>query len=146
MIKKILGIVVLLGLIGAAVGYYYYSKPTESLKDAPAVLCVSADSLFSQYEMDEVGANAKFLDKVIEVDGKVQSVNTDTSGLSLTLQTGSGMFGVICKLEDKSTPETIAPEEAKLNRSVPIPKPISKTVLPLKSSKPIAFFIQGAYS
>lgn len=106
MIKKILGIVVLLGLIGAAVGYYYYSKPTESLKDAPAVLCVYTDSLFSQYEMDEVGANAKFLDKVIEVDGKVQSVNTDTSGLSLTLQTGSGMFGVICKLEDKSTPET----------------------------------------
>ncbi len=104
--KKVLGIILLLAIIGGGVGYYLFNKPTESLKDAPAVLCVSADSLFASYEMDENGANTRFLDKIIEVDGKVQSVNTDTSGLSLTLQTGSGMFGVICKLEDKSTPES----------------------------------------
>lgn len=106
MIKKIVGAIVLLGLIGGVIGFYYYNKPVESLKDKPAELCVSADSLFAMYETDELASNAKFLDKVIEVNGKVQSVNTDTSGLSLTLQTGSGMFGVICKLEDKSTPET----------------------------------------
>lgn len=104
--KKILGILLLLALCGGAIGYYLYNKPTQSLKDEPAVLCVSADSLFASYETDELSANTKFLDKVIEVDGKLQSVNTDTSGLSLTLQTGSGMFGIICKLEDKSTPES----------------------------------------
>lgn len=103
---KALKILLLLGVLGVAVGYYYYNKPTESLKDAPAELCVSADSLFAMYESDETASNAKFLDKVIEVDGKIQAVNTDTSGLSLTLLTSSGMFGVICKLEDKSTPET----------------------------------------
>jgi hypothetical protein len=104
--KKILLFILFIGLAGAIAGWYYYNKPIGSLKDVDAAFQISSDSLFAAYEMDEAAANSKFLDKTIEVYGKILAVNTDTSGLSLTLQTGSDMFGVICKLEDKSLPET----------------------------------------
>lgn len=104
--KNILVICLLFGLVAAAVGYYMYNKPVESLKNAKPAFKVSADALFAAYEQDEAAANARYLDQVLEVQGKITSVNTDTSGLSLTLQTGSPMFGVICKLEDKSAEES----------------------------------------
>lgn len=104
--KKILLAILMLGLIAAGVGYYMYNKPTESLVDAKPALSISADSLFKAYEADEAAANKMYVDKIIEVNGKLQSVNSDTSGLSLSLQTSSGMFGVICKLEDKEATES----------------------------------------
>jgi hypothetical protein len=104
--KKLLGIIAILGLVAAGLGYYYYNKPTESLADAKPVFTVSADTLFAEFESDESTANKKYLDKTIEVTGKVMSVNADTSGLAITLETTSGMFGVICKLEDKQVEES----------------------------------------
>lgn len=104
--KNILIILLLLGLVAAVVGYYMYNKPVESLRNEEPAFRVSADTLFAAYEQDEAAANARYLDQVLEVQGKIASVNTDTSGLSLTLQTGSAMFGVICKLEDKSAEES----------------------------------------
>ena len=104
--KKILGIIALLGILAAGVGYYMYNKPTESLADVKPAFTASADALFTEYESDETTANKKYLDKTIEVTGKVMSVNADTSGLAITLETSSGMFGVICKLEDKHVEES----------------------------------------
>lgn len=104
--KKVLFLVLIIGLAFAVTGLYYYNKPIESLKSAPAAFQLSADSLFAAYETDETAANARFLDKTMEVYGKILNVNKDTSGISLTLRTNSEMFGVICKLEDKSVPES----------------------------------------
>lgn len=104
--KKVLLIVLIVGLAVAVTGLYYYNKPIESLKNSPAAFQLSADSLFAAYEEDESAANALYLDKTIEVSGKILAINTDTSGISLTLRTNSEMFGVICKLEDKSVPES----------------------------------------
>lgn len=102
--KKILLIIIVLIAFAALVATYLYNKAPESVADKKAVATLSADSLFKAYENDENLANQQYLDKVILVTGKIQSVDEDTSGIAITLQTNSGMFGVICKMEnsDKS--------------------------------------------
>ena len=39
------------------------------------------------------------LNKVIEVTGMVQDILEDTSGVTVTLQTASGIFGVKCQMD-----------------------------------------------
>ena len=96
-IAKTLMIVAL--LIGA-IGYYNYNRTTSSLENTTPDFVLSADDIFSQFEKSEVDANKKFLDKVIEVSGTVQSFNNENlADRNVTLQTESGMFGVICKLD-----------------------------------------------
>jgi tRNA_anti-like len=86
-------------IIAGVFGYYLYNKPVDSLEHVKSVATLSADSIFKLYELDEVRTNELYLDKVITVTGKIQSVLSDTSGLSINLQTSSGLFGVTCKLD-----------------------------------------------
>jgi len=100
--KKIIFIIISLILIGGLAGTYFYFKPTASLEDQPPVAILTADSIFSAFETNEAAANLSYLDKVVEISGKVQAVTTDTSGTAISLETSSGMFGVTCKLEANS--------------------------------------------
>ena len=67
---------------------------------------LSANELFTAFETDEAAANEKYLDKVVGVEGTVKSVSKDEDGtISVTLSTAGDMFGVICQLDNLSTPK-----------------------------------------
>ncbi|RMG85235.1 MAG: hypothetical protein D6714_06295 [Bacteroidetes bacterium] len=89
-------------LIGGYVGYKMYNKPHEDMSRAAAEIKITAPELFAEFEADEAKANAKYLDKIVEVSGKVLQVDKDENGtVNVILDTG-GMFGVVCKLDDLS--------------------------------------------
>lgn len=99
--KKLLGIGLLLALIGLGVGYFMYNKPHQNMERAKADVSIKATELFSAFESDESAANEKYLDKIIQVSGAVKEVSTDEEGnISLTLESGSEMFGVICQMDN----------------------------------------------
>ncbi len=99
--KKLLGIGLLLALVGLGVGYFTYNKPHQNMEKAEADVSIQAPELFSAFESDEGSANEKYLDKVIQVTGTVKEVSTDEEGnVSLTLESGSDLFGVICQLDN----------------------------------------------
>lgn len=101
--KIILGATVLVLLIGALVGYRMYNKPHRDLATVTADHRLSATELFADYEAGEAEANAKYLDKVIRVEGEILNVNTDENGqTSLTLDAGGIMGGVICQLDPQA--------------------------------------------
>jgi len=98
--KIILSAIALALLIGALVGYKMYNKPHRDLAEANADYELSATELFADYETGETAANAKYLDKVIRVEGEILTVSTDEAGqTSLTLDAGGIMGGVICQLD-----------------------------------------------
>ena len=107
---KALKIILVLAIISAIGGYYVYNKPVSGLEDTKPAFTMSSDELFTAFESDETGANKKYLGKIIEVSGTVQSVNHEQDGnTSVTLQTTGGMFGVICRLDSlNSSPQGIA--------------------------------------
>ena len=98
--KKILLLAAVLVLAGAAVGFYMYNKPHQDMERAEADMAIQASELYDAFEQDENAANERYLDKVVQVKGKVKSVSkADDGSVSLTLESGSDMFGVICEFD-----------------------------------------------
>lgn len=56
---------------------------------------------FQVFEKDELFVNEIYLDKVVEVKGEVQQVLiNEEGGISLILNSGNDMFGVICQFDE----------------------------------------------
>ncbi len=101
--KKFLIALVLLGLIGAGIGYTIYNKPHENISRAEAEQKLTANELFSAYESNEAAANTSYLDKVIEVTGTVRETSVGDDGIvNIILDSDDMMFGVRCQLDNLS--------------------------------------------
>jgi RecJ-like exonuclease len=97
--KRILLIVLALGVIGAGIGYALWNKPHENMASSKAKTTVAATALFAAYNADENAANAQYLGKTIAVTGKVLETSAETGGpVKITLETGDD-FAVICELD-----------------------------------------------
>lgn len=113
--KKILIILLIVFIAGLGVAWYLYNKPVESISGVQPVHSLTADQLFSAYETDESSADSMHLNKVIEVSGTVQEVQSDTSGITVTLQTASGIFGIKCQMDkNENSTELGKGQEVKL--------------------------------
>ena len=104
--KKLIGIGLLLALLGVGVGYFMYNKPHQNMEKAEADMTLESTTLFSAFESNEAEANEKYLDKIIKISGTVKEVNTDEEGnISLTLESGNELFGVICQMDNLTKQE-----------------------------------------
>lgn len=97
--KRILLIVFLVGLVAAYFVYDNFLKTAPSMKRLDAEYKVSAESLYAEFNEDEEAANSKYLNKIIEIEGIIEKVETSEDNLPIiTLKTGG--FGVVkCTME-----------------------------------------------
>ncbi len=92
--KKLLVIVLVIATIGGAVTFYLYNKPHRDVASEEAAHTLTADALFDAFDADEVGANALYLDKVVEVTGEVAEVTENGAGQAvITLTAANAMMG-----------------------------------------------------
>jgi archaellum component FlaF (FlaF/FlaG flagellin family) len=88
-------IVLLIGLLiaGGAV-YFIYNKPHRDVTAEEPAHRVTANQLFDDYEADEAAANAKYLDKTIEVTGTVSEITVNDAGQTSAILTAeNAMIG-----------------------------------------------------
>lgn len=97
--------IILVAAVGAF-AVYQYQKPSANVVTSVAEFEVTATDLFEQFDSNETEANAKYLNKVVEVTGRVASVQAaDSTGVDIVLQTDNPMFGVNCNLPQLSISE-----------------------------------------
>lgn len=96
--KKLITVLLILAAV-AAVIYYNWNRTTSSLAGTRPAVTISSTQLFSSFEEDESKANEQFLNKVVEVNGKVREIRRDSNGEFVVTLDGSDMFGVICRME-----------------------------------------------
>ncbi len=100
--KRIIYLLLAVAFAGGAIGYYLWNKPHVDMQSAKADLAIDAAALFNEYSADETAANAKYLDKMIAVSGKVKETTKAEDGtVKVSLNTGSD-FGVLCELDPLS--------------------------------------------
>jgi hypothetical protein len=108
--------IVLLSILAAATyGYYMFNLKRSDLSKVKPAYILSSKELFSAFESDETGATAKYIGKVVEVNGNVAQVEFGSadSTLSITLREDDELSGVICTFSgvlDK-TEVNISPEQ-----------------------------------
>lgn len=98
---------VLVAAVAGFAGYKMYNKKHTDTATAKADVVMSPQELLSAYESDENAANAKYLDKLVEVEGIITSVNAPEKGSSLTMDTGNPMAAIICEFESPEVTKTL---------------------------------------
>lgn len=103
-VKWILLSVVLIGGTGAVIGYKMINKPHRNV-EASAAVNVTATALANEYETNEAGANKKYLDKVLEVNGTITGVSKNQKAETVIALKGTDMSGLLCTIEGTFTSE-----------------------------------------
>ncbi len=94
--KKVLVTLLIAILIAAGlVLCLYYKKPPDIRKSA-ARYETTASALMADFEKDESTANAKYLDKVIVIEGVISKIDADGGNPAVFLETGNPMASVNC--------------------------------------------------
>lgn len=101
MLKKILIIASVVALIGVCTGMYLWYKPHPKVEDAQGVV-IDAKALALEYQADEKAADAKYLNKAIEVSGTIMEIEKNQDGGTMVvLQTHDPAAGVQCTMREK---------------------------------------------
>ena len=101
MLKKrtiLWGGILLLLLIAAAWAYHVVLRPHQSAAGETADFSISADSLYQQYRANEHSADQKYLNKVIEVTGKLAEIQHSGTSEIWILSPHAGGGGINCQL------------------------------------------------
>lgn len=75
--------------------YYYYKKPPD-IRKAAAHYETTAPALLAEFNQNESTANAKYLDKVVIVEGAISNIEPDGGSPAIFLETGDPMAAVTC--------------------------------------------------
>lgn len=97
--KKLLIAALLLAVVGGGVGYYMWNKPHQDIASATSDVTISANELLTAFQTGEEAANAKYLDKIVEVSGEVREVGQTEGKTVVRLNAGDSMDGVTCELD-----------------------------------------------
>ena len=103
--KNILIGIIAFATLGGAYGYYEWNRKHEDMASVKADMSLDAKAIFDEFSADENSANAKYLDKVIQVKGVVASTDKQGGSTVITLETGDPMGGVVCELDEFSKQE-----------------------------------------
>ncbi|MDZ7876418.1 MAG: hypothetical protein U5L45_02045 [Saprospiraceae bacterium] len=102
MLKKLLIFGCLAAVIGGAVGYCMWNKPHAEIGQPN--FTITATELAAEFAADDAKATEKYvgtMDKmiVVQVSGTIASVENDSTGTSIALETGDPINGVSCVLD-----------------------------------------------
>jgi hypothetical protein len=91
---------------GGIIAYKMFTKPRRDVANEKGI-AVSAAQLVSEFQQNEAQANAKYLNKPVEVTGTVADVQQNQDGkTTVLLSSNDAMAGVFCTL--KQSDATIA--------------------------------------
>jgi len=92
----ILGILVFVGLAGAMIGLNMFTQTHEGLEHLKADHEIDAAKLFTAFEENETQANELYLGKIIEVQGRISSIEVPSEGTAnIVLEASEDSFGGI---------------------------------------------------
>jgi len=94
--RLVLGIIVIIILSGFGYAYYIWNKPARDVSNETGIK-MTAVAIFDSFANNERAANISFLNKAVEVTGKVTNVKTNQAGNTVVyLESGDPVFGVNC--------------------------------------------------
>lgn len=96
--KKIIVLLLVLGVFGGAYGLYLFNKPSGDVSNKKVDLSITASELVSAYKIDETAANIKYLNKVLGIAGIVKSVKVEEGTQNILLETSDMMSAVSCEM------------------------------------------------
>jgi hypothetical protein len=113
--KKFIFYAIAAVIVAGAFGYYYVNMPKASLQNKQPDIIISPAKLLADFTTDEQEANKKYLDKIIEVSGKVASRSEDKNKkVTILMDTGDPMSNITCELSPGQSEKSSGFEEGSI--------------------------------
>lgn len=114
--RIVLWLVFFVAIGGILASLYMYNLKDRDLKKVKPDFIMTASELQKEFETDESAAGAKYINRIIEVRGEVESVNPgENQAVIITLKTNNPLSGVSCTLAaDNGSPELAAGNQVSL--------------------------------
>jgi hypothetical protein len=111
--RIILIAIAVIGIVGVATAIYLWNKPHKNMQRATADITLTAPELMAAFNEDETTANAKYLDKVVAVTGKVIEATTNGEATVVSLEAADDFGAISCELDrfSKQNRTTFSPGE-----------------------------------
>ena len=98
--------ILLIAVAGFGYAYYIWNKPARDVSNEEGIKITSV-AIYDSFSTNEQSANAHYLNKAIEVTGKVNDVKKNQAGETVVyLESSDPVFGVNCTF--KRDPGAIA--------------------------------------
>lgn len=104
-IKKIIIFILVLGSVGAFIGYKVYNKPHVDVAETSADINITANKILEEFSEDETLANSKYLEKIIAVKGEIADIKIEKEKGIITLKTNDDFGSILCHLSTEATKE-----------------------------------------
>ncbi|HKK77161.1 MAG TPA: hypothetical protein VJ953_18925 [Saprospiraceae bacterium] len=88
--------------------YYLYHKPVPRLTKKKANFEFTAPQLYDQYQEDEANTDRLLLDKIILISGTVKTIIAEDNQLSVVLDGGNELGGVVCEMDNRLATPTVS--------------------------------------
>jgi hypothetical protein len=109
-VKIALFIVSFIALSGILAALYMYNLKHTDMAKAKPDFVITASSLQKAFEDDETAASTKYINKILEVSGKIASIKpAENNVINISLVTGSDISSVICTFPAITDPSKLIP-------------------------------------
>lgn len=95
---KIIVAVILIFFLGLLYSLYLYNKPFRNVEKSKADIEISLKELIEEYKQDEVSANSKYLDKLIQIEGIITDISINNGNSVLTVSESKNNPSIICNM------------------------------------------------
>ena len=104
-VKILLGVVLFVAVAGIGTALYLFNMQHKDIGKAKPDFVITAVDLQKAFEDNEAAATAKYVKKILEIEGEVESVKTgEANVLNVTLKSGSDLSSVICTFVPATDP------------------------------------------
>ncbi len=101
MIRKIFLAIIVLAITGAGFAVYLWSLPHKKVENAKGI-AITAEQLAKEYSSNVKAADARYLNKAIEVSGTIIEVDKNQDGgMMIVLKSEDMEKGIQCAMRDK---------------------------------------------
>lgn len=74
--RMIIWVILIVVVTGGAVAYYMYNEETADIVNKKPDLTVDAGSMISEFQKDTTAASKKYMDKIVNLTGRLKKIDT----------------------------------------------------------------------
>ena len=104
-IKKILLVILVLAVAGAAVYWYVATEQFADTKNRKAIYTVNAADFINEFEKDDKAANIKYANKIVTVNGRVAEIEPADTTINIKFVDPTSGSYVIFNFQEKHSNE-----------------------------------------
>ena len=75
-----------------------YNKPHRDIRSSKPDLALNSEYLLNEFLQDEVAANKRYTDNIIQIEGTIFKVSTSDGNSVITIKNNNSESSIICQL------------------------------------------------